>query len=185
MKSFKTAQIKYIYQSLICLSLLLLFGSVEAQSLEDYKLGADDVVSVSVYDEPELSLKETRLSSTGTISLPLIGQISIKGLTVTEAEKKIHDLFLGDYLKNPDITLSIVEYRQFYVNGEVNKPGGYSYRDGMTIQRAITLAGGFTERAARSQFRLLRENGPEKPISADLSTSVQPGDVITVEESFF
>ena len=100
-------------------------------------------------------------------------------------KKQIHDLYLGDYLKKPDITITIVEYRQFYVNGEVNKPGGYSYREGMTVQRAITLAGGFTERASRSKIRLMRENSNGQTINAELSTTVQPGDVITVDESFF
>ncbi|MBU2979939.1 polysaccharide biosynthesis/export family protein [Alteromonas sp. C1M14] len=174
------------------LSFLILFLSTisasnlaNAQSLEHYKLGADDVISVSVFDEPDLSLKEARVSSTGTIAMPLIGQVDVKGLSVSEAEQLIRELYLGDYLKKPDINITIVEYRQFYVNGEVNKPGGYSFRDGMTIQRAITLAGGFTERAARKNIKLLRENGNGVPVEADISTQVRPGDVITVEESFF
>ena len=92
---------------------------------------------------------------------------------------------MGDYLKKPDITITIVEYRQFYVNGEVDKPGGYSYREGMTVQRAITLAGGFTERASRNNIKLVREGSNGAAINADFSTPVEPGDVITVEESFF
>ena len=156
-----------------------------AQDLQHYKLGADDVISVSVFDEPDLSLREARVSSTGTIAMPLIGQVSVKGLNISEAEQKIHGLYLGDYLKKPDITITIVEYRQFYVNGEVEKPGGYSYREGMTVQRAITLAGGFTERASRTKILLVRENSDGMPINAELTTPVQPGDVITVEESFF
>jgi polysaccharide export outer membrane protein len=156
-----------------------------AQQLQHYKLGADDVISVSVFDEPDLSLKEARISSSGTIAMPLIGQVNVKGLSISETEKLLHDAFLGDYLKKPDITVTIVEYRQFYVNGEVDKPGGYSYREGMTVQRAITLAGGFTERASRSNIKLIRENNEMAIIDANLNTPVQPGDVITVEESFF
>lgn len=164
---------------------LLFFTSSYAQDLQHYRLGADDVISVNVFDEPDLSLKETRVSSAGTIAMPLIGQINVKGLSISQAEETIHDLYLGDYLKNPDIAITIVEYRQFYVNGEVNKPGGYNYREGMTIQRAITLAGGFTERASRSKILLVRENSNGLPVTAELTTPVQPGDVITVEESFF
>ncbi|PRO71081.1 capsular biosynthesis protein [Alteromonas alba] len=166
-------------------SLLALVNIAIAQDLQHYKLSADDVISITVFDEPDLSLKEARVSSTGTIAMPLIGQISIKGLSVSEAEKLIYNAYLGDYLKKPDITITIVEYRQFYVNGEVDKPGGYSYREGMTVQRAITLAGGFTERASRSNIKLIRENGNGISIDASLTTTVQPGDVITVEESFF
>ena len=165
-------------------SLTLSFNTY-SQDLQHYKLGADDVISVTVFDEPDLSLREARVSSTGTIAMPLIGQVSIKGLSVSEAERLIYNAYLGDYLKKPDITITIVEYRQFYVNGEVEKPGGYSYREGMTVQRAITLAGGFTERASRSKIRLTREGTLSGPVDAVMSTPVQPGDVITVEESFF
>ena len=171
---------------------ILLFGllwafaaQVQAQQLSQYRLGADDEISVSVFNEPDLSLAKARVAANGSISMPLIGQVQVKGLTVEEAEAEITRMYLGDYLKKPDISISIVEYRQFYVNGEVDKPGGYSYREGMTIQRAISLAGGFTERASRSKIRLMRENDPNNVTSVDLNTPVQPGDVITVEESFF
>jgi protein involved in polysaccharide export with SLBB domain len=172
---------------LVVLSIVLLsmaFAS-QAQELNQYRLGADDEISVNVFNEPDLSLAKTRVAANGTISMPLIGQVVVKGLTIDEVELKITKLYLGDYLKKPDVSVSIVEYRQFYVNGEVDKPGGYSYREGMTIQRAISLAGGFTERASRSKIRLMRENNPNNVINVDLNTPVKPGDVITVEESFF
>ena len=186
MKRISNYKLKESITYLITLLLLIFFSKiVSAQDLQHYKLGADDVISVSVFDEPDLSLREARVSSTGTIAMPLIGQVNVKGLSISQAEQVIHDLYLGDYLKKPDITVTIVEYRQFYVNGEVSKPGGYSYREGMTIQRAITLAGGFTERASRSKILLVRENSNGMPVTAELTTPVQPGDVITVEESFF
>jgi protein involved in polysaccharide export with SLBB domain len=175
------------YSMLILLSIILLsmaFAS-QAQELNQYRLGADDEISVNVFNEPDLSLAKTRVAANGSISMPLIGQVVVKGLTIDEVEIKITKLYLGDYLKKPDVSVSIVEYRQFYVNGEVDKPGGYSYREGMTIQRAISLAGGFTERASRSKIRLMRENNPNNVINVDLNTPVKPGDVITVEESFF
>lgn len=156
-----------------------------AQDLKDYKLSSDDIIGITVFDEPDLSLKEARVSSTGTIAMPLIGQVKVKGLSVAEAERLIFNAYLGDYLKKPDITITIVEYRQFYVNGEVDKPGGYSFREGMTVQRAITLAGGFTERASRNNIKLVREDSNGVAINADFTTPVEPGDVITVEESFF
>jgi polysaccharide biosynthesis/export protein VpsN len=171
--------------ALIAMVLLSLAFTSQAQELNQYRLGADDEISVNVFNEPDLSLSKTRIAANGTISMPLIGQVMVKGLTIDEVEIKITKLYLGDYLKKPDVSVSIVEYRQFYVNGEVNKPGGYSYRDGMTIQRAVSLAGGFTERASRSKIRLMRENNTQNVTSVDLNTPVLPGDVITVEESFF
>lgn len=179
------------WQSLLGFRLVMIFlllaisAPSYSQALSQYRLGADDEISVSVFNEPDLSLSKTRVSANGSISMPLIGQIVVKGLTIDEVELKITKLYLGDYLKKPDVTVAVVEYRQFYVNGEVNKPGGYSYRDGMTIQRAVSLAGGFTERASRSKIKLMRENNSQNVISVDLNTPVMPGDVITVEESFF
>ena len=173
----------FVFVALFC---ALFFASAAmAQGLEQYRLGADDEISVSVFNEPDLSLTKTRVAANGSISMPLIGQVQVKSLTIEQVESEITRMYLGDYLKKPDISVSIVEYRQFYVNGEVDKPGGYSYREGMTIQRAISLAGGFTERASRSKIRLMRENDPNNLNNVDLTTSVQPGDVITVEESFF
>jgi polysaccharide biosynthesis/export protein VpsN len=171
--------------ALVTFVLFSLAFTSQAQELNQYRLGADDEISVNVFNEPDLSLAKTRIAANGTISMPLIGQVMVKGLTIDEVELKITKLYLGDYLKKPDVSVSIVEYRQFYVNGEVNKPGGYSYRDGMTIQRAVSLAGGFTERASRSKIRLMRENNTQNVTSVDLNTPVLPGDVITVEESFF
>jgi polysaccharide export outer membrane protein len=152
-------------------------NAASAQTLEQYRLAADDQISVSVFNEPDLSLESTRVAANGTISMPLIGQILVKGLTIDEVELKITKLYLGDYLKKPDISVAVVEYRQFYVNGEV--------REGMTVQRAVSLAGGFTERAARNKIKLIREDSPERETRVDLNTPIRPGDVITVEESFF
>ncbi|MCF2949880.1 polysaccharide export protein [Paraglaciecola aquimarina] len=175
---------------LVCLLALFASSQTVAQdgtsgAENHYRLGADDEISVKVFNEPDLSLPKTRVSANGNISMPLIGQVQVKGLTIDEVELKITKLYLGDYLKKPDVSVSVVEYRQFYVNGEVDKPGGYSYREGMTIQRAISLAGGFTERAARNKIQLMRENDPNNISRVDLNSPVKPGDVITVEESFF
>jgi polysaccharide export outer membrane protein len=163
----------------------VLINAASAQTLQQYRLAADDQISVSVFNEPDLSLESTRVAANGTISMPLIGQILVKGLTIDEVELKITKLYLGDYLKKPDISVAVVEYRQFYVNGEVDKPGGFSFREGMTVQRAVSLAGGFTERAARNKIKLIREDSPEREARVDLNTPIRPGDVITVEESFF
>lgn len=173
------------FKNIFFIFVLNLSFSVYSQESTQYRLGADDEISISVFNEPDLSLAKTRVAANGTISMPLIGQVVVKGLTIDEVELKITKLYLGDYLKKPDISVSVVEYRQFYVNGEVDKPGGYSFREGMTIQRAISLAGGFTERAARNKIMLMRENDQKNVSRVDLNSPVKPGDVITVQESFF
>lgn len=175
---------KYFVTFLSCLCLLFSITS-QAQQANEYRLAADDEISVSVFDEPDLSLEKTRVAADGSISMPLIGQVQVKGLTTHEVEAEITRLYLGDYLKKPNISVAIVEYRQFYIDGEVEKPGGYSYREGMTIQRAITLAGGLTPRGAKNKITLVREGQNNSARLVNFDSLVQPGDVITVGESFF
>lgn len=176
---------RFVYIILSFCLTIFVSNPVLSQENRDYHLAPDDELSVDVFDEPDLSLDNVRVSSTGTISMPLLGQIKVDGLTVTELEKKIHDLYLGDYLKKPNISVSITTYRQFYVDGEVNKPGGYSYREGLTVQRAIALAGGFTERAARNKISIVKESTGQTINAVEMNYRVSPGDVITVSESFF
>ncbi|MFC4700851.1 polysaccharide biosynthesis/export family protein [Glaciecola siphonariae] len=169
------------------LLMLALMGAqtANAQANKEYKLSTDDVISIAVFNEPDLDVKEAKISESGTISVPLLGQVVVKGKTVVEAQNLLTELFLADYLKQPRVTVSMVEFRPFYINGEVDKPGSYPYRTGMTVQMAITIAGGFTERASKSAIYLLPENSTTAPTRVDLNAEVQPGDVITIEESFF
>ena len=169
----------------IALVLLMVAQYSQAQGSQEYTLSTDDVVSISVFNEPELDVAEAKISESGTVSIPLLGQVNIKGKTVTEAQDLITSLFLADYLKQPRVSLNMVEFRPFYINGEVDKPGSYPYRVGMTVQMAITIAGGFTERASKNAIYLLPEMSSKRPTKVGLNAEVQPGDVITIEESFF
>jgi len=82
--------------------------------------------------------------------------------------------------------VQIDEYRPFYVNGMVEKPGGYPYQPGLTVRKAASLAGGFRERASLSKIYIIREEDPaQRPQKVELNTPVGPGDILTVEESFF
>jgi polysaccharide export outer membrane protein len=111
--------------------------------------------------------------------------VNVKGLTVVEVEQKLLTLLVNGYLKKPDVTISISEYRPFYINGEVKQPGSYPYRRDLTIEKAVALAGGFTARASKSSISLLSENDQRVLNKVLLSAAVKPGDVITVSESFF
>lgn len=183
MNAKKTIQ----FNTLIALTIITIFVGLPAyaQQLQQYRLAADDEISISVFDEEDLSLEKTRIAADGSISMPLIGKVQVNGLTIDEVEAEITRLYLGDYLKKPNVTVAIVEYRQFYINGEVKKPGGYSFREGMTVERAITLAGGFTERASRNKIRLAKDGRSNESNPVKLDSPVMPGDVITVDESFF
>lgn len=154
-----------------------------ADNLDNYRLSSDDQISIKVFNEPDLNIDKVKIAANGTISMPLIGQVNVKGLTVSEVEQELTKRLLQGYLKKPNVTIIIDEYRPFYINGEIKKPGSYPYRKGLTIQKAVTIAGGFTERAAKNKISLKSE---DNVISDALITSkVKPGDVITISESFF
>ena len=151
----------------------------------NYRLSTDDEISVTVFNEPDMSIEKIKVATNGTISIPLLGQVNVKGLTVVEVEQKLLTLLVNGYLKKPDVTISISEYRPFYINGEVKQPGSYPYRRDLTIEKAVALAGGFTARASKNSISLLSENDQRVLNKVLLNAAVKPGDVITVSESFF
>lgn len=161
-------------------------GQERDASLSNYRLGAGDVISVQVLGEEDLRRDKIRLSDAATISYPILGEIKLLGKTIGELEALIRDGLKGRYLLNPQVTVTIVEYRPFFVNGQVEKTGGYSFVPGLTVRKAISIAGGFKERAAKDKIFVIREDDPSQtPKRVDLNASVNPGDIITVEESFF
>ena len=155
-------------------------------SLSNYRLGSGDVISIQVLGEEDLRREKIRLSDAATISYPILGEIRLLGKTVSELETLIRTGLTGRYLVNPQVTVTIVEYRSFYINGQVEKPGGYQYIPGLTVRKAVSLAGGFRERASKEKIFVIRDNDPSKAskrVSQD--ETIHPGDIITVEESFF
>lgn len=178
-------KISRVISALVALTTLISSTLVMADNIDGYRLATDDQISVTVFNEPDLNLDQVRISANGTISMPLLGQVDISTLTVDEAEEKLTNLFLQGYLKKPKLTISITEYRPFYIGGEVRRPGSYPYRQGLTVQKAIALAGGFTERASRSAISMVNEDEERNIERADLADDVIPGDVITISESFF
>ena len=154
--------------------------------LSTYKLGVGDVITVQVVGEDDLKREKVRLSDAGTLSFAYLGEIRVKGMTVGELEDHITKGLKGRYLLNPQVTVTIQDYRNFFVNGLVDKPGGYAYTPGLTVRKAISIAGGFKERASKEKINVIREDDPKGvPTRISLEALVQPGDIITVEESFF
>ena len=150
-----------------------------------YRLGANDVIKVQVYGEDALTT-ETRVGGDGKISVPLLGVLEVKGLTVKETAELITKRLADGFLKNPRVVIYITKYRNFFVSGEVKNPGGYSYEEGLTVLKAVTLAGGFTNRASEGRVKIKRLKGKvEETIPAKLDDPVFPDDVIVVPESFF
>ena len=151
----------------------------------DYRLGSGDKILISVYGEQDLTV-ETQLGDSGLINYPFLGELKVAGVTVAELEAMIHKGLLGDYLVSPNVHVSILEYRPFFIHGEVERPGGFPYQPGMTVSKAAALAQGFTERASKTKMFVIRGDDPSQTKEkVELSTLLRPGDVVTVEESFF
>lgn len=160
---------------------------VDSASLfSTYQLGAGDMLTIRVLGEPELTLEKIRLTDAGTLSYPVLGEIRLLGLTVGELEKIITDGLRGRYLKNPQVSVQMDEYRPFYVNGLVEKPGSYPYQPALTVRKAASIAGGLKIRASVDKVYVIRANDKNQDaIKADMNTPVYPGDTVIVEQSFF
>lgn len=156
-----------------------------ADEPREYRLGTGDVVRVTVFGHEDLS-GEFEIDSAGQLSLPLIQQVQAGALTASQLEGEIASALKPDYLKNPKVSVQVLNYRPFYILGEVNAPGSYSYVNGMTVINAVALAGGYTYRARENEVKIIRVDDPERAEQpADHATMVLPGDVIMVPERYF
>lgn len=149
-----------------------------------YTLDSGDRLKITVYGQEDLS-GEFQVDGSGNISFPLIGEVSAKGLSLRELEKRLKERLQDGYLVDPRISLEVLNYRPFYILGEVNNPGKYEYVSGINLFNAVAMAGGYTHRARRGQAEITRSNPEEVIDDADHSTVVMPGDVIYIRERFF
>jgi len=165
--------------------LLVTLLPLTAVSDDSYRLGAGDKLRVTVFDEPDLS-GEFELDGSGTFPVPLIGAVAALGQSPRALETKIEGMLSDGWLVRPRVSVEVLSYRPFYIIGEVNQPGAYPYRAGLTVLNAAALAGGFTYRADEDDIEISR--GPEGArgrLEAAVDTNVLPGDVIRVEERLF
>ncbi|MEN9663284.1 MAG: hypothetical protein RL324_2233 [Verrucomicrobiota bacterium] len=125
----------------------------------DYVLQPSDLLRIEVFQEESLK-REVRISQEYGISLPLIGQINLKGRTLREAQSLIRDLYNKDYLVNPQVTVTVIDYSKRFVNviGQVNQAGVVEFppEQGLTLLEAITRAGGFNRLANKKTVTLTR-----------------------------
>lgn len=138
---------------------------------EEYRIGAGDLLEVKVFQAPELS-GETRVDNNGNISLPLLGDIYVKGLTKFQLEQQIRGLLSENLLQNPQVTIFIKEFtaQRVTVEGSVTKPGVYPIQGQMTLLQALALAGGPVDLANQKQILLFRRvNSHVKTYELNLS----------------
>lgn len=182
------------------LATLLQTVTTPKNSKENYKISPSDLIEITVFREEELN-RSLRVNQDGEISFPFVGTTKVGGMSVIEAEKSLASS-LGEYIRNPQVTIFIREYsaRQVYVLGEVKNPGAFPLptEAGMTVLEAISLAGGFTPVAAQDRTRVIRNDTSGKPqnfiipVSAitksgqkDKDMALTPSDVVYVPQSLF
>jgi polysaccharide export outer membrane protein len=165
---------------------LLWVCSTPAFSAAQYTLSSGDSISINVVGETELTFKKIVLNDAGAFSYPFIGEVMAKGLTEGQVEQLIASRLKNGYLVDPRVSVSVLEYRPFYIGGEVKSPGGYAFKPGLTMDRAIALAGGLTERASDKRISIIRGKDPSRAAAkASLNTLVEPGDTINIDQGFF
>jgi protein involved in polysaccharide export with SLBB domain len=155
------------------------------EDISSYRLGPGDALRVTVFRHEDLS-GEFEMDGEGYFSMPLVGEILGGGRTARQLENEIEIALKSQgYLVDPQVSIEVLNYRPFYIIGEVRNPGSFEYVNGMTVINAVALAGGFTYRADQDDIIISRggSNGPK--VEAMLDTEVLPGDIVEVTERFF
>ncbi len=160
-------------------------GAAGGRTLESYRLGPGDRLKVTVSAHPRES-GEFEVDGLGIMAYPPLGRIKAQGRTVAEMQGLLRAELAKSLINDPKVTVDILNFRPFYIYGEIKRAGSYPYVLGLTVRRAVAIAGGFTRRGRRSPVNLIREgrNGMEKS-SEKLDVPVLPGDIIEVSRRLF
>ncbi len=159
-------------------------GTAPAVSADSYLLEQGDQISIQVFDEPDLTMDQ-RVGASGTINYSYLGDLRVAGKTAQQLEQEITGMLQNGFLVNPAVNVTVVEYRPFFINGEVRNPGSYPYQPGLTLDKAIALAGGLTDRASTRKMFVQKASNSDGQARASLSTPIAPGDIISINEGFF
>ncbi len=156
-------------------------GATDAQ----YRLNVGDKLNIVVFGHEDVS-GEFQIDGGGNITMPLLGQVAAANRIVTQLQTEITAALDKDYIVNPRVSIEVLNYRPFYILGQVNAPGSYPYVTGMDVRQAVAIAGGFTRRARTSTVTLIRETAQGTvEIEAPPDVPVLPGDTIEVERRLF
>lgn len=162
----------------------------------DNAVGPGDIFEVRVYAEPNLS-GAFQVAPNGTIAYPLVGTITVAGMTASAIEDLIRTRLADGYLKNPQVSVFVKEYRSKKVRvfGQVRAPGTFPYTEDMSIVEAITRAGGFTALAKKNSVKVTRRAGDKTRVIfvavEDIGRGkapdflLRPGDTVFVDERPF
>jgi len=152
---------------------------------QPYTLDTGDRLRVIVFGQADLS-NIYAVDGAGRLSMPLIGQVEARGVTTRELETRIAQRLRGGFLRDPQVTIEVDTFRPFFILGEVTQSGQFAYVQGMTVQTAVAIAGGFTPRARQTTVEITRVvNGEQVRAEVPLHHPIRPGDTIRVFERWF
>lgn len=152
---------------------------------QPYLLDSGDRIRVTVFEQIDLT-NTYSVDKAGFIAFPLVGSVPARGKTSKQIEAAIAQKLRDGFIRNPDVSVEIDRYRPFFIMGEVNSSGQYTYVPGMTVQNAVAIAGGFTGRSEQMNADITRQiNGQILNGRVPLSDPILPGDTIYVRERLF
>jgi len=150
-----------------------------------YTLAAGDKLRIIVFGQDNLS-NVYPVDGSGHISMPLIGTVPATGLTTLQLQRQIAERLRNGFLREPQVTVDVDTYRPFFILGEVITSGQYAFVNGMTVQTAVAIAGGFSPRAYQYTAKVTRQFGGETyTATLPIVAPVRPGDTIVIGERFF
>ena len=168
-----------------CASLQETAPPLEPMTVDAYRVDSGDRLRITVFGQPDLS-GEFSVDGSGAIALPLVQSVSARGKTTDELAQHLKTVLSEKFLRDPVVSVEVAQYRPFYILGEVNRPGQYAYVNGMTVNTAAAIAGGYTFRAATSEVVITRRTGDAtREGTAEANTPVLPGDTVYVGERVF
>jgi polysaccharide export outer membrane protein len=151
---------------------------------QEYRLGPGDQLRITVFNEAELTGPYV-VGSQGSIAYPLVGDVHAAGLTVQEFSDSLQEA-LATYIRQPNVSVEVANYRPFFILGEVQRPGTYPYSASLTVPNAVATAGGFTYRANRNRVFIRHANETdERSYPLTIATPVLPGDTVRIGERLF
>ncbi|AEF53788.1 polysaccharide biosynthesis/export family protein [Marinomonas posidonica] len=166
----------------IYISLLILISSSHIIAKDEYLIKAGDIIKIHLYDDKEVNVT-AKIDTSETVNFPFIGDVNVSKKTTKEIENLITEKLKDGYFINPEVHVSIIEYRPFYINGQVKKPGGFPYQPNITVSMSIALAGGLTDRASNSDWYIKKPGGEKTKVTGE--SYIYPGDILIIERSFF
>jgi len=150
-----------------------------------YLISIGDKLKITVFGEQNLS-GQIEVNSLGNVPMPLIGDVAARGKSIRSFGRAIERKLARGFLKHPKVSVEVLNYRPFFVHGEVRSGGQFKFKNGLRMRDAIAIAGGYSYRADKSYALLIRE-GTKAEIRVLLPTDmiVMPGDNIRIPERFF